>query len=118
MLTLTLSLVNCPVTAALGFDAVCDVRLFWAERKLAKAREWFTRTVKLDPDKGDAWACFYRFELLHGTEEQQSDVMRHCVSAEPHHGELWCDVSKDIKTWRLKTVDILPLAAQKVKIPT
>jgi len=26
------------------------------------------RAVKLDPDFGDAWAYFYRFELQHGTE--------------------------------------------------
>ena len=98
--------------------ALCNRRLFWAERKLAKSREWFTRTVKLDPDNGDAWASFYRFELLHGTDEQRDDVMRHCVNAEPHHGEIWCSVSKDIKNWRLKTAEILPLAAQTVKIPT
>ena len=28
----------------------------------------FHRAVKLDPDLGDSWACFYRFELQHGTE--------------------------------------------------
>ena len=33
-----------------------------------KAREWFLRTVKIDPDLGDAWAYFYRFEQTHGTE--------------------------------------------------
>lgn len=43
-------------------------RLFWTERKLSKAREWFQRAVKIDPDLGDAWGYFYKFELLHGTE--------------------------------------------------
>jgi len=43
-------------------------RLLWVERKTAKAREWFLRTVKIDPDLGDAWAYFYRFEQTHGTE--------------------------------------------------
>lgn len=43
-------------------------KLFWTERKVKKAREWFQRTVKIDPDFGDAWAYFYKFELLHGTE--------------------------------------------------
>ena len=42
--------------------------MFWSERKIAKAREWFNRTVKIDPDLGDAWANFYKFELLHGDE--------------------------------------------------
>lgn len=43
-------------------------RLFWSERKVTKSREWFHRTVKIDPDFGDAWAFFYKFELQHGTE--------------------------------------------------
>ncbi len=43
-------------------------RLFWSERKVKKAREWFQRAVKIDPDLGDTWANFYRFELIHGTE--------------------------------------------------
>lgn len=43
-------------------------RLFWSERKITKAREWFHRTVKIDSDLGDAWAFFYKFELQHGTE--------------------------------------------------
>lgn len=45
-----------------------DFRLFWSERKINKAREWFQRTVKIDPDYGDAWAYFYKFELQYGTE--------------------------------------------------
>ena len=49
-------------------DDGCDDRLLWVERKIAKAREWFLRTVKIDPDLGDAWAYFYRFEQTHGTE--------------------------------------------------
>ena len=43
-------------------------RLFWSERKITKAREWFLRTVKIEPDLGDAWALFYKFEQQHGTE--------------------------------------------------
>ena len=30
-------------------------KLFLQERKITKARQWFNRTVKLDPDFGDAW---------------------------------------------------------------
>jgi pre-mRNA-processing factor 6 len=93
-------------------------KLLWLERKIGKAREWFLRTVKIDPDLGDTWAYFYRFELIHGNEEQQEGVRRHCVNAEPHHGELWCSVSKAIENWRLKTSEILTLAANAVLVPT
>lgn len=92
-------------------------KLFWCERKLQKCREWFNRTVKIEPDLGDAWAYFYKFELLNGSEESQDDVKKRCISAEPHHGENWCRVSKNIKNWRLTTEHILILVAKDLPIP-
>eukprot|EP00124_Ichthyophonus_hoferi_P000393 Ihof_evm3s14 gene=Ihof_evmTU3s14 len=41
--------------------------LFWSERKVSKAREWFGRALKVDSSIGDIWAAFYRFEVLHGS---------------------------------------------------
>ncbi|KAK6173698.1 hypothetical protein SNE40_017104 [Patella caerulea] len=93
-------------------------RLFWSERKLSKTRDWFNRTVKIDPDLGDAWANFYRFELMHGDERSQKDVLNRCTIAEPHHGECWCKLSKDIINWRLRTDELLPLVANSISIPT
>lgn len=43
-------------------------RMFWADRRISKAREWFHKTIKLDPDFGDAWAYWYKFEKQFGTE--------------------------------------------------
>ena len=45
-------------------------KLFWLERKNKKAREWFVKAVKLDPDHGDTWAAYYKFTLAHGTEQE------------------------------------------------
>uniref|UniRef100_A0A803KDQ0 Pre-mRNA-processing factor 6 n=1 Tax=Xenopus tropicalis TaxID=8364 RepID=A0A803KDQ0_XENTR len=90
-------------------------KLFWSERKITKAREWFHRTVKIDSDLGDAWATFYKFELQHGTEEQQEEIRKRCENAEPRHGELWCAVSKDIKNWQQKIGEILVLVAAQIK---
>ena len=92
-------------------------KLFWAERKLQKAREWFTRTVKLESDLGDAWINFYKFELIHGTEQQQNEVKARCISAEPKHGEIWCKYSKNIEYWQQKTEFFLLLAASELEIP-
>lgn len=92
-------------------------RLFWCEHKISKCRDWFNRTVKIDPDLGDAWAYFYKFELLNGTEEQQDDVKKRCIAAEPHHGENWCKVSKNITNWCLNTDQILILVARDLPIP-
>lgn len=47
-------------------------RLFWADRKLDRAKTWFNRAVTLNPDLGDAWAYFYKFTLQNGTEEEVS----------------------------------------------
>jgi pre-mRNA-processing factor 6 len=93
-------------------------KLLWAEGKLEKARSWFNRALKLDSDLGDIWAYYYKFEQIHGSEEQAADVMRKCIATEPRHGEIWCQVSKNIANWRLKTAEILSLAAASVSIPT
>lgn len=93
-------------------------KLFWADRKIQKSREWFTRTVKLEPDLGDGWINFYKFELLHGNGEQQEDMKKRCILAEPKHGELWCRYSKDIRHWREKTEFFLLMAANDLQQPT
>ncbi|XP_066910794.1 pre-mRNA-processing factor 6-like [Clytia hemisphaerica] len=90
-------------------------KLFWSERKVTKAREWFQRTVKIDPDFGDAWAYFYKFELQHGTEANQKSVLEKCTKSEPHHGAEWQVISKSTKNWRLKTKDILHQVARSLK---
>ncbi|CAG7718069.1 unnamed protein product [Allacma fusca] len=93
-------------------------KLFWVERKLSKCREWFNRTLKIEPDLGDAWAYYYKFELLHGTEDSLKEILRRCSHAEPHHGEAWCQVSKNIKNWKKQTDEILILVAKDLPIPT
>jgi pre-mRNA-processing factor 6 len=92
-------------------------KLFWSERKISKAREWFARAIKIDPDLGDIWAYLYKFELQYGTEEQQQAVLKKCLAAEPRHGEEWCKISKNIANWRKHTEDILPLVAKALAIP-
>jgi pre-mRNA-processing factor 6 len=47
---------------------ICTVaRLFWAERKIEKARQWFGRAVATDTDLGDSWGWWLKFERQHGT---------------------------------------------------
>ncbi|KAA8526399.1 hypothetical protein F0562_008398 [Nyssa sinensis] len=60
-------------------------KLFWHDRKVDKARSWLNRAVTLAPDIGDFWALYYKFELQHGTEENQKDVLKRCIVAEPKH---------------------------------
>ena len=59
----------------------------------------------------------YDINYCYFFQEQLQDVHNHCVNAEPHHGELWCQVSKKIENWRFKPTDILPLVAAMCKVP-
>jgi len=81
-------------------------QLFWADRKIDKARSWWTRAVTLDPDIGDYWAQLWKFEGQHGTPESQAAVLAKAVAADPHHGERWTRVSKDVANAHLP-VDVL-----------
>ncbi|KAI5723357.1 hypothetical protein M8J76_004905 [Diaphorina citri] len=92
-------------------------KLFWCENKNQKCREWFNRTVKIDPDLGDAWAYFYKFEIINGTEETQAEVKKRCLAAEPKHGENWCRVAKNVSNWKLPRETILSLVAKDLPIP-
>jgi pre-mRNA-processing factor 6 len=47
---------------------VTVARIFWGERKLDKAMNWFEKAILLDADLGDTWAWYYKFLLQHGTE--------------------------------------------------
>jgi pre-mRNA-processing factor 6 len=56
---------------------ICAVaRLFWAERKIEKARQWFGRAAGADPDVGDCWGWWVRFERQHGTKVRVSRLAR------------------------------------------
>lgn len=96
---------------------LASAKLLWAEGRSDTARKWFGRAIKADPDLGDTWAHFYKFELIHGSANDAESVKNHCIQAEPRHGELWCAVSKDIKNWKLKTPHILTLCAGDIPVP-
>ncbi|KAK2452037.1 protein STABILIZED1 [Trifolium repens] len=90
---------------------VAVAKLFWIDRMVDKARSWLNRAVTLAPDIGDFWALCYKFELQHGTEENQKDVLKRCVVAEPKHGEKWQAVSKAVENSHQPTESILKKVA-------
>ncbi|SJK96853.1 related to pre-mRNA splicing factor prp1 [Armillaria ostoyae] len=95
---------------------ICTVaRLFWAERKVEKARQWFGRAVGMDGDLGDLWGWWLKFERQHGVEEQREEVRVRCVQAEPHHGLVWPGVAKDLRNVGKGTLEILELVADKLE---
>ena len=81
-------------------------KLLWHDRKVDKARTWLNRAVTLAPDVGHFWALYYKFELQHGSEDNQKDVLR-CVAAEPKHGEKWRAISKAVENSHQPTEAIL-----------
>ncbi|RFU32318.1 hypothetical protein B7463_g4047, partial [Scytalidium lignicola] len=94
---------------------VTIARIFWGERKLEKAQNWFEKAILLDSDLGDTWAWYYKFLLQHGTEEKRADVVSKCILSEPRHGEYWQDVAKDPKNAGESVEDILKLVATKLE---
>lgn len=92
-------------------------KLFWLDRKAKKARSWFQRAVTVDPDLGDAWAFFYKFEVEQGTPDTQKAVIKRCVEADPHHGEWWVLTAKKHQKSTPKTEDVLKEIVAQLKEP-
>src|SRR5258707_408071 len=91
---------------------ICTVaRLYWAERKIDKARQWFDRAVSAGPDLGDAWGWWLKFERQHGTAAQEEGVVTRCQAVEPRHGETWQPIAKDDKNSGKPIKEILELVA-------
>jgi pre-mRNA-processing factor 6 len=118
---LAIDLENTPQKKARSVDALARCghdpfvlvalgKLFWGQRKIEKARTWFNRSVTEpngNPDIGDSWAWFYKFELQHGTEEHREALVKRVIVADPHHGDYWVQVSKRDENARLKPDQIL-----------
>jgi pre-mRNA-processing factor 6 len=114
---------------------VTVARIFWGERKLEKAQNWFEKAIILDSDLGDTWAWYYKFLMQHGTDvslillftdsrrpftdlllqEKRADVISKCILSEPRHGEIWQSVAKDPKNATKRTEEILKLVVSKLE---
>ena len=86
---------------------VTVARVFWGERKLEKAANWFEKAILLDADLGDTWAWYYKFLVQHGTDEKRQEVLDKAKSNEPKHGEAWQAISKDPGNAGLGTEEVL-----------
>ncbi|RKF54466.1 Pre-mRNA-splicing factor prp1 [Golovinomyces cichoracearum] len=94
---------------------VTIARIFWGERRLEKAQNWFEKAIILDSDLGDTWAWYYKFLLQHGTEEKRADVLSKFILNEPRHGEVWQSVAKDPKNAGISLEEILHLVIGKLE---
>jgi len=95
---------------------ICTVaRIFWSERKIEKAREWFGRALAQDSDLGDIWAWWLKFEKQHGIEETRQEVVNRCMTAEPHHSPVWQSVAKDDRNVGKDTKEILEIVANIIQ---
>ncbi|KAB8346014.1 hypothetical protein FH972_023066 [Carpinus fangiana] len=93
---------------------VAVARLFWAERRLEKAANWFEKALVLDPELGDSWAWYMKFLEQHGTPEKRGDVTSKCVVSEPKRGEVWASVAKDPKNAGKGVEEILKTVMQEL----
>lgn len=73
-------------------------RLFAGKNKVKVARKWFEAAVDADGDYGDAWAYFLYFERTVANDADAAmQIQRRCLQAEPRHGELWQQITKQDK---------------------
>ncbi|KAM0333160.1 hypothetical protein ACHAQA_001820 [Verticillium albo-atrum] len=94
---------------------VAVARLFWGERKLEKAQNWFEKALVLDSNNGDTWAWYYKFLIQHGTDEKRGEVITKCVLVEPRHGEYWQAIAKRPSNARKGTEEILKMVADSLE---
>ncbi|EKD12912.1 pre-mRNA-splicing factor [Drepanopeziza brunnea f. sp. 'multigermtubi' MB_m1] len=94
---------------------VTIARIFWGERRLEKAQNWFEKAILLDSDLGDTWAWYFKFLLQHGTDEKRADVISKLILSEPRHGEVWQSVAKDPKNVGKSQEEILRTVVTKLE---
>jgi pre-mRNA-processing factor 6 len=69
---------------------MCAVgKMFWASRNLSLARSWLANCTSTDPDFGDAWLFRLKLERVHGSAQQQQEIIKSCSDAQPTYGFLW-----------------------------
>lgn len=93
---------------------VAVARIFWGDRKLDKAQNWFEKALVLDSDQGDSWAWYYKFLEQHGTEEKRGEVVGKCALSEPRHGEVWQAIAKKPANARKSVEEVLKLVAAEL----
>lgn len=49
-------------------------------------------------------------------QQQQADVVKRCVEADPRYGEQWTAVSKDVRNWRMTAAEKLQRVAQRINV--
>lgn len=87
---------------------------FWLESKLDHARKWFTRSVQANPNNGDAWSMWYKFEQQHGSQTDLEKLQTALEQASPRHGLVWQTVSKHPSNIGLPKTNIMQLVADKL----
>ena len=91
---------------------VTVARVFWGERRLEKAANWFEKAILLDADLGDTWAWYLKFLNQHGEEEKIKEVIAKAVISEPRHGEVWQGVAKQPANRGLGVEGVLRMAVR------
>ncbi|KAK9448472.1 PRP1 splicing factor, N-terminal-domain-containing protein [Limtongia smithiae] len=96
---------------------ICAIaRLFWGERKPDKAKSWFEKAVKADPDNGDNWAWWYKMLAQYNDEAEITPLVDKFVVTDPRHGEVWPVIVKDVDNFGKDKVELLKLAASKMTL--
>lgn len=90
-------------------------RDFWQNNKISKARTWFERAIKRDPDNGDGWLWLYKF-LDTNAKNDLPTVIENFKVAEPRHGMIWPSFFKNPNNFGKDKTQLLKLASTVLKL--
>lgn len=71
--------------------------ILWQEGKISRCKNFFDKSLELNPDIGDTWILLYLFLSRHGDPEELDKLVQNMEEADPRHGEVWPQVNKQIQ---------------------
>ncbi len=89
--------------------------IFLQMGKYASAKSWFDKALQLDKDYGDSWGWMYLFLSKYGTKEELEELVKQFIASDPHHGETFTRINKDLKNNDKTREEILKLVAEELE---
>lgn len=96
---------------------LATAKTFFSLGYIEKTRKWFNKIVVDYPNFADAWAYFYKFELMWGTAKRARKVANRFITAirlaNYAYGEKWQKVKDAFENWSLAEEDLLKVIVNK-----
>lgn len=101
------------------FVMLAVANMFFSRGDIKKCHKWFNKTIENWPRFFDAWAYFYKFEKLWGTEKKAQDVIRRLNIPDPRplYGAAWMEYRFKIENQYLTNEEMVYKVAKLLPLP-